>query len=1167
MKKLITLISFLALLLVSCKQETYYNITTKVEPEGSGIVVVTPSTGAVLEGTSVSFLAKPNGDYVFSGWSGGLSGEVNPQTVTVSSDLSVVAKFTLRSYPLTITVEGEGTVSEKVISTRSDFTAGTVVELTANPSEHWLFDHWEGDLNGNTNPAQITVSSSKSVKAVFVKKMYDLTVEIQGHGSVEEKVINTRSGSYEEGTTVELTAIPDEFWAFDHWEDAVEGDENPTTITVSKSSSVRAIFTEKDPGIVYTETEYISPFEINKRLGMGWNLTCQLESYREDGAFNMVDETWWGNPLCTQALFDKAAAAGFKSVRIPITWMGSFGPGPDYLINEDRLNRIAEVIGYAEKAGMNAIINMHHDDCGAHTEGHPYPEEFWIDPGRAAADPSYNEKVKEQLSAMWKQIARKLRDKGDFLMFESFNEPGSGFFWSWATDEEKDAHAAEFQCLNEWNQVFVDAVRSTGGNNASRWLIVVGAAAKERNLDRLIVPKDYVSNNRIMVSIHFYEPEDFALGSLEEWGHTAQISDEEIWRYDETFITTEFQRYKEQYMDRGIPLCVDEIGFSYRDNERGNAFSLYYIEYLVRAAKLNGFATFLWQRLFNHQTGEFYGSAEDFIKVIREAAYDENIEYTLESIYNRAPFNDSHSSDAIVIPDEVFKAYLVDRYDQNGDGEINKNECIRITHIDIDTKEVKSLRGIEFLPNLTTLLCRGREDWIPDEYGPGLLSELDVSCNPHLKVLEFNNNHITKIDLSKNPELEVVGGRSNALTELDISHNPMLTDLDMSINHIETLDFSNSKLLKNIYARGNELSVLNVTELQNLESLNFGQNHLSTIDLSNNPMLKSLECDNNNLSSLDLGFNYHLDFLLCDGNPSLKTMYLAKGHSISHMVKDDYTQVVYRKGVIIKDGAFKKYLVDHFDTDADNEISEAEAASVTEIEVCTDNIYTLGGIEYFVNLSKLSCMGSSTDDHYFGVLSELNLSNNSKLEFLSCGYNQLKSLDVSKNKMLKTLRLQNNDVTTIDVSNNPLLEELVIRFCHLNTSLDFTNNPKLKEIDCQGGIGFNRIKSIDVSKCPLLLVMNCNSVWLETIDVSNNPQLQWLGCVGGLFSSIDLSANTHLNFLYADVSSLHELDLTHNPEIEWLYIRDSRNLQYVYLKAGHTIPNLLKDDHTQIIYR
>jgi uncharacterized repeat protein (TIGR02543 family) len=240
----ITLALMVILGLVSCKKPVYYNISASVQPAGSGSVVVTPSAESVLDGTTVTFKATPNGDYLFTGWSGSLSGTTNPATIVASSDLNVTANFTLKTYPLSISVEGEGTVNERIVSTKTEYDSGTVIELTAQPAEHWLFDHWEGDLSGSSNPAQITVSSAKTVKAVFVKKMYDLTVTVEGEGAVSETIIETKSGSYQEGTVVELTAAPSLGWSFDHWEGDLSGTENPSQITVSAAKAVKAVFTK-----------------------------------------------------------------------------------------------------------------------------------------------------------------------------------------------------------------------------------------------------------------------------------------------------------------------------------------------------------------------------------------------------------------------------------------------------------------------------------------------------------------------------------------------------------------------------------------------------------------------------------------------------------------------------------------------------------------------------------------------------------------------------------------------------------------------------------------------------------------------------------------------------------------------------------------------------------
>lgn len=240
MKRILLLLAS-SLLMIGCQKEAYHNITVSVNPAEGGSV--SPSSGPVLDGTSVSFKATPKGDYVFTGWSGSISGTENPKTVTVTQDMNVTANFTLRSYPLTIMIEGEGTVAEKVVSTKSEYQSGTVVELTATPSDHWLFDHWEGDLTGATNPAQITVSSAKNVKAVFVEKTYPLAIEIVGQGTVNEEVITTKS-TYQEGTVVKLTAVPDEFWKFDHWEGDIEGKDNPEIIEITSETNIVAIFKE-----------------------------------------------------------------------------------------------------------------------------------------------------------------------------------------------------------------------------------------------------------------------------------------------------------------------------------------------------------------------------------------------------------------------------------------------------------------------------------------------------------------------------------------------------------------------------------------------------------------------------------------------------------------------------------------------------------------------------------------------------------------------------------------------------------------------------------------------------------------------------------------------------------------------------------------------------------
>ena len=1245
MRKLIILFSIVISFLVSCKKEVYYEITTMVQPEGAGSIILTPNSSIFLEGSSVKIQVNPNGDYQFTGWSGSLSGTENPKSITVSSNLNIVANFALKTYPLTLSVEGEGTINEQIISTKADYSSGTVVELTAKPGEQWLFDHWEGDLDGNLNPIQITVSSSKSVKAVFVKKMYDLnvtvegegavnerviqvksesyqagthveltanpsehwlfdhwdgdlsgsdnpvqvsvdssmsvkavfiskdyflTIEVKGKGTVEEKVIETK-GLYQEGSTVELTAKPDEFWVFDHWEGAVEGIDNPIIFSVTEESLVMAVFVENDPGIVYTETEYISAYEINRRMGMGINVGAQLDAYYEENGEYFADEEVWGNKKVTQDYFNKLAQVGYKSVRIPVTWLGTYGPAPDYKIDEGRLNRVAEVVDYALSAGLYAIINMHHDGLGY----------FWLDFKKAAVDSDYNRKVNEQLAAMWTQIARKFRDKDEHLIFESFNEPGQdGIFSAWPSEAEKKALQAEYNCLNEWNQTFVDAVRKTGGNNAKRWLIVVAGGATERNFDQFRIPHDYVSNNRIMLSLHFYEPASYAFGYCEEWGHTSKIYDEEASRFDEHFIENEFIKYREQYLERNIPLCIDELGCFNRETERGKAFQLYYLEYLVRAATINGFATFIWddggrkdiirgEFLFWHDTGEYVGYSEEIVNILREASYSTEPNYTLQSIYDRAPYYDPTDEAPLPIEDAIFKSYLVSNFDLDGDGEICMKEARRINSISILTTNVRSLQGIEYCENLVELRCQGSWDWWDVDIEPGLLTSLDVSHNTKLRLLHCNKNLISKIDLSNNPELEDLCLRSNRLSSLDISHNPKILWFNCSFNSIDKIDLSqNHKLRQFILCNNGLVSIEGLSCLPNLELLHLSDNRLKALDVSNNYALCELVCFNNDLHNLDVSYNPNLSILACFGNPEFSTIYAHARQDFDILEKDDFTQIVYDSGLVFPDAAFRKYMTDNFDTNGDHSLSAVELNSVLEINVCTDFIQSLQGIEYCINLEKLTCIGSYDEEYapnnYYGSLANLDLTQNVKLIYLSCAYNQIRSLDVSNNTNLEYLYCHNNPISDLDVSNNPNLVALYCRNCRLN-ELNVKYNLMLRELDCQGT---NRISEIDISCNKYLGLLNANGIGLSTLNTNNNPKLSWLGCAGGLFETIDVSMNPELFCLSMDeCRNVSVVDLSNNPEIKELYAMRCNNLQEIILKKDQVLSTLKIEEHTKITYK
>ena len=139
-----------------------------------------------------------------------------------------------------------------------------------------------------------------------------------------------------------------------------------------------------------------SAVTVAESIGLGWNLGNQMDAFSDEAA----NETCWGNSMATQAAFYKLKAAGFSSVRIPVTWLGHFGEAPDYKIEERWMDRVNELVGYAEKAGLKAIINIHHDGSES---------KHWLNIVKAVNDSSANEAIKQQLTALWKQISNRFK--------------------------------------------------------------------------------------------------------------------------------------------------------------------------------------------------------------------------------------------------------------------------------------------------------------------------------------------------------------------------------------------------------------------------------------------------------------------------------------------------------------------------------------------------------------------------------------------------------------------------------------------------------------------------------------------------------------------------------------------------------------------------------------
>ena len=390
-------------------------------------------------------------------------------------------------------------------------------------------------------------------------------------------------------------------------------------------------------------------WKMAQRLGLGWNLGNQFDGYY-NGSWagekeGFPDEGVWqpdGAKLATQATFDGVKAAGFTSVRIPVSWLRMIGPAPDYKIDETWMNRVYEVAGFAHNAGLNVIVNTHHD------ENHGVANDYqWLDIKNAANNAALNTQIKAEIKAVWTQIAEKFKDCDDWLILESFNELNDGG-WGWS-DAFRANPTRQCDILNEWNQVFVDAVRATGGKNATRWLGVPTYAANPEYEKYFTMPDDPAG--KTMLAVHFYDPSDYTIGEAQysDWGHTG-AADKKASYGDEDHVRSVFGNLCTQYVEKNVPVYLGEFGCSMRaqSDTRAWKFFLYYLEYVVKAAKTYGLPCFLWDNgamgsgqeqhgYINHGTGSYIGNSKVPINVMKKAWFTEADGYTLETVYDSAP--------------------------------------------------------------------------------------------------------------------------------------------------------------------------------------------------------------------------------------------------------------------------------------------------------------------------------------------------------------------------------------------------------------------------------------------------------------------------------------------------------------------------------------------------
>ena len=330
--------------------------------------------------------------------------------------------------------------------------------------------------------------------------------------------------------------------------DTPDTPDTPSPSSQGPHLSANGILTS-DNGVMRTG---IDAYDIVKEMGAGTNLGNTLESCGTwiDTSNTSNYETAWGQPVTTQEMIDGMKAAGFDSIRIPVAWSNMMADDGTYTINEKYFNRVETVLNYALNADMYVIINIHFDSG------------WWARFGSKTEQERKDAMTKYK--TMWTQIANRFQEYSDRLIFESANEElgtrlnstddykGSGYY-------AKDDLDSLYKLTNKINQTFVDIVRSTGGNNARRFLLIAGYdtdISKTCDL-RYKMPTDTIDSH-LMVSIHYYSPATYCIvdNPKNSWGYDAS------WGTDKDIkaLQSELSQMRISFVNKGYPVIIGEYG-------------------------------------------------------------------------------------------------------------------------------------------------------------------------------------------------------------------------------------------------------------------------------------------------------------------------------------------------------------------------------------------------------------------------------------------------------------------------------------------------------------------------------------------------------------------------------------------------------------------------------
>lgn len=401
---------------------------------------------------------------------------------------------------------------------------------------------------------------------------YKVTFNADG-GAPVPAVENVKKGEFATKPSVDPTK---EGHTFEGW--FLGNDKYEFDIEVLEDITLKAKWEKEQSNIEEKkDIKDMTSLEVVVEMGNGINLGNTMESSnrRVLGTDSDVSryETHWGQPVTTREMIDAMHDHGFDTLRIPVAWTNMMKyEDEDYTINPAYLERVAEIVDYAIDNEMFVIVNDHWDGGWWGMFGQPSQE--------------YRQMAHDLYVSMWTQVGEYFKDYPHYLVFESANEE----LGHRLNDEIKGVPGVltteqSYQKTNEINQLFVDIIRSTGGNNEDRFLLIAGFNTDiNMTLDeRFEMPTDTVSD-KLLISVHYYDPSPYTIfESVPTWGT------------ERDYVNQNEQLEKmTKFTDLGYGVIIGEYGvLPYGNGEyKNNTFE--YFENFLRNMDLYGYVPMLW---------------------------------------------------------------------------------------------------------------------------------------------------------------------------------------------------------------------------------------------------------------------------------------------------------------------------------------------------------------------------------------------------------------------------------------------------------------------------------------------------------------------------------------------------------------------------------------------